>query len=82
MEKKDGKWIVENTPIGEGMVDFKTYFTLLKQYRVQVPVSMHYEYPLEGGVQQGTFKINGDKNVVFKAMKRDLNKIREIWKTS
>jgi L-ribulose-5-phosphate 3-epimerase UlaE len=30
---------------GEGMVDFKTYFKLLKQYRIMVPVTLHLEYP-------------------------------------
>src|SRR5687768_442684 len=77
-EKINGEWRVQNTPLGEGMVDFKTYFKLLKQYKVNVPVSLHLEYPL-GGAEHGATRISCDKTVVFDAMKRDLKKLRELW---
>lgn len=76
--KKDGQWLDENTPIGEGMVDFTAYFKLLKKYQVQAPVSMHFEYPLEGA-EHGAFKISGDRKIIFKSMKRDIQKIQELW---
>jgi L-ribulose-5-phosphate 3-epimerase len=76
--QKDGKWVVENVPLGEGMVDFKTYFSLLKQYQIQVPVSLHFEYPL-GGAEHGRTEISIDKREVFAAMKRDLAKLHEMW---
>ena len=77
-EKKNGVWDIQDTPIGEGMVDFKTYFKLLKQYQINVPVSLHLEYPL-GGAESGATQISCDKQVVFKAMKRDLQKVHELW---
>ena len=77
-EKKNGTWGIQDTPIGEGMVDFKTYFKLLKQYQVNVPVSLHLEYPL-GGAENGATQISLDKQIVFKAMKRDLQKVHELW---
>ncbi len=77
-ENKNGAWIVQDTPIGEGMVDFKTYFKLLKQYQVQVPVSLHLEYPL-GGAEHGATKLTCDKKLVFQAMKKDLQKVKELW---
>ena len=77
-EKKNEAWGVQNTPPGEGMVDFKTYFKLLKQYQVSVPVSLHLEYPL-GGAEGGASKITIDKQEVFAAMKRDLLKIQTLW---
>ena len=76
--KKNGKYAVENVPLGEGMVDFKTYFALLKEYNVNVPVSLHYEYPL-GGAEHGAFEITVDKKVIFDAMKRDLRLLHEMW---
>jgi sugar phosphate isomerase/epimerase len=76
-ENKNGAWVVQDTPIGQGMVDFKTYFRLLKQYKVNVPVSLHFEYPLEG-VENGATKISGDKQVVFSAMKKDLQKVHDL----
>lgn len=77
-QKKDGKWTVQNVPLGEGMVDFKTYFSLLKQYQIQVPVSLHFEYPL-GGAEHGGTEISIGKQEVFAAMKRDLAKLHELW---
>ncbi len=78
-EKVDGRWRVVNTPIGEGMVDFKHYFGLLKKYNVYVPASLHYEYPL-GGVEHGNTQITESEDVIFRAMKKDLNKIRGYWR--
>ena len=60
------------------MVDFKTYFGLLKQYKIEVPVTLHMEYPL-GGAENGDTKLK-DKKVVFDAMKKDLQKAHELWK--
>jgi L-ribulose-5-phosphate 3-epimerase len=77
-EKKNGVWDTTNTPIGEGMVDFRTYFKLLKQYQVNVPVTLHLEYSL-GGAEHGASKITCDKKVVFEAMKKDLQKVHELW---
>lgn len=76
--KKDGAYAVQNVPLGEGMVDFKTYFALLKEYKVNVPVSLHYEYPL-GGAEHGGTAISIDRKVIFDAMKRDLQWLHEMW---
>lgn len=77
-EQQNGVWKVKDTPIGEGIVDFKTYFKLLKQYQIQVPVSLHIEYPA-GGAEHGATKLTIDKQQVFKAMKQDLQRVRELW---
>ncbi|NIJ51924.1 sugar phosphate isomerase/epimerase family protein [Dyadobacter arcticus] len=77
-EKNNGKWAVKSVPMGEGMVDFKTYFKLLKEFQVDVPVCLHLEYPL-GGADQGADKITVDKKVVFDAMRKDLQKVKELW---
>jgi sugar phosphate isomerase/epimerase len=76
--KKDGAYVVENVPLGEGMVDFKAYFALLKEYKINVPVSLHYEYPL-GGAEHGEFEIKVDRKVVFEAMKKDLRLLHSMW---
>jgi L-ribulose-5-phosphate 3-epimerase len=73
-----GKWAVKSVPMGEGMVDFKTYFKLIKDLKIDVPVCLHLEYPL-GGADQGADKITVDKKVVFDAMKRDLQRVKELW---
>lgn len=74
----DGKWKVINTPIGEGMVDFKRFFSLLKHYKINVPVSLHLEYDL-GGAHTGRSKISIPQQEVFKHMKQDLHHIKKLW---
>lgn len=79
--KVDGKWQLINVPIGEGMVDFKKFFHLLKQYNINVHISLHCEYDL-GGAEKGNREITVDPQVVFDAMKKDLEKIRQLWRES
>ncbi|WP_427622686.1 hypothetical protein, partial [Pseudomonas hunanensis] len=70
-----------NTPLGEGMVDFKSYFSLLKKYKINVPISLHLEYDL-GGAEHGASHITIDKKVVFANMKRDLLFIKNAWQSA
>jgi L-ribulose-5-phosphate 3-epimerase len=77
-EKKNGKWDAVGIPLGEGMVDFKSYFRLLKQFKIQVPISLHLEYPL-GGAEYGATKLSVNKTVIFDAMKRDLARAKQLW---
>ena len=77
--KVKGKWKIVNVPIGEGMVDFAAYFKMLKAYEINVPVSVHFEYPL-GGAEHGDRNLDKSvKTMVVEAMKRDVVKIRELW---
>ncbi len=78
-EKKGSAWTVRSTPLGEGMIDFKAYFKLLKQYQIDVPFVLHLEYPELGGANNGATQIKVDQQVVFNAMKRDLAKARQLW---
>lgn len=76
--KVDGKWKPINTPLGEGMVDFNRYFSLLKKYQINVPISLHLEYDL-GGAEHGATKITIDKKEVFSQMKKDLTFLKDTW---
>lgn len=77
-EKVNDKWRVVDCPIGEGMVDFTSFFRLIKDYGIEVPVSLHFEYPL-GGAERGNKTTTLDHRTVFESMRRDLVKIRELW---
>lgn len=77
-KKVDGKWKVEYTPMGEGMVDFKRYFSLLKKYKINVPMSIHVEYDL-GGAEHGAVPTTMDKTEVLKKIKKDLEFVRKMW---
>ena len=74
----DGKWQPINTPLGEGMVDFNRYFSLLKKYQINVPISLHFEYDL-GGAEHGATEITIDKKEIFAQMKKDLTFLQETW---
>lgn len=77
--KKDGKWQNEVVPLGEGMVDYKTYFTLLQKHSISGPFSMHFEYPL-GGADTGKKQITISRDEVLNAMKRDLQTFKNLIK--
>jgi sugar phosphate isomerase/epimerase len=77
--KVNGRWEPVNVPIGAGMVDFTSYFKLLKKIALRPPTSLHLEYPL-GGAERGNFSITVDKKVIFDAMKKDLAMIQKLWK--
>lgn len=69
--EKDGKVRSVTVPLGEGMVDFKTFFSLLKEYKVSIPLSIHYEYPL-GGSESGAKELTIKREEVISSMKKDL----------
>ncbi|MDC6386612.1 sugar phosphate isomerase/epimerase [Flagellimonas taeanensis] len=73
-----GKWKPINTPLGMGMVNFEQYFSLLKRYRINVPISLHLEYDL-GGAEHGASKIQMHPKEVFKKMKADLDFLKNTW---
>ena len=77
--KKDGKWISETVPLGEGMVNFKKYFGLIKQYGINVPVSLHYEYPM-GGAENGAVKLTMKREDVISLMAKDLATLKGYLK--
>lgn len=78
VEQKSGQWRPVSTPIGEGMVDFKKYFRMMKDFNIQVPASLHMEYPL-GGAESGAKQLTVEPEEVFRAMEKDLSAIRKLW---
>ncbi len=75
--QKDGKWTVENVPVGQGAVDFKRYFHLLDELKINAPITLHLEYPL-GGANDGAYDITVPPEVVTGAMKTDLTSLKKV----
>ena len=65
------KWQIKNVPLGEGMVDFKTYFELYKSLNIEAPVSIHYEYEL-GGAEHGRKDPTMSLDEIKSWLKKDL----------
>jgi len=76
-EKKNGKWSAQVVPLGEGMVDFKRFFSKVAEGGWKVPLSVHYEYPL-GGVENGATTLTMKREDVLLAMKADCVKLRTM----
>lgn len=75
----DGKWELTNVPLGEGMADFQTYFSILKEHNINVPAVLHLEYPI-GGAEHGDRDLDeSSKQLVYAAMRKDLAKVHEMW---
>jgi sugar phosphate isomerase/epimerase len=68
-------WETAWVPLGQGMVRFPTFVSLLAKTAFNGPVQLHYEYPL-GGAEAGKRKITIDRQRVFSAMRRDLHQLR------
>jgi L-ribulose-5-phosphate 3-epimerase len=77
--KKDGKWITEGVPLGQGAVNWKTYLSMLKSNNVNVPVSIHYEYPL-GGAEHGARELTMPKEQILSTMKKDVEFLKASLK--
>lgn len=75
--KKDSKWVAQLVPLGEGMVDFRKYFSLIKEYSIEGPFSIHYEYPL-GGAENGAKVVTMPKEEILGAMKKDSSTLKKL----
>ncbi|HNR40597.1 MAG TPA: sugar phosphate isomerase/epimerase family protein [Bacteroidales bacterium] len=73
--EKNGKTISEPVPLGQGMVDFKKFFSLLRMHDIRVPFSIHYEYPL-GGAEHGNRVLETSRESVLAAIKKDLETLK------
>jgi sugar phosphate isomerase/epimerase len=75
-QNKDGKWAPQNVPLGEGVVNFDKYFSAVKTLSVEIPMCLHFEYPI-GGAEHGAKTISLDAKEVMDIMKKDLAFVRE-----
>ncbi len=78
-EKKDGKWKDVHVPLGEGMVDFKQYFKLVKSLNIGGPISLHYEYPVYDKANKNLSQKERRRQTIT-AMRRDLTALRTMLK--
>ena len=79
---KDFTWVQDNkkfkpvsVPLGEGIVDFKKYFELLKKGNISGPVSIHYEYPLYSDIETNTTE---QIKMIISKMRQDLDIYKKL----
>lgn len=78
-KNEKGEWKIKNVPLGEGMVDFKTYFELYKSLGIEGPVSIHYEYDL-GGAEHGSRNPEMSLDEISGWLKKDLNFLKNQFR--
>ncbi|MCO5236191.1 MAG: sugar phosphate isomerase/epimerase [Chitinophagaceae bacterium] len=74
-KKQNGKWQIDNVPLGEGQVDFDGYFKKYQQLGITGPVSLHYEYDL-GGAEHGNKDPKMSLGQILPYLKNDLRWFR------
>jgi len=75
--QKDARkgWEPAWVPLGQGMVRFPAFCSMLAQTSFEGPVQLHFEYPL-GGAEAGHRAITVARDQVFSAMRHDLHQLR------
>ncbi len=72
---RDRKWQAESCPLGEGMVDFRKYFALVKEMNIDGPISMHFEYPIFQKSEEN-LSVSAKTRKVIAVMQKDLQTLR------
>jgi sugar phosphate isomerase/epimerase len=70
-----GIWNPAWVPLGQGMVRFPMFSSMLAKTDFDGPVQLHFEYPL-GGAEAGKRQLAMGQERVFSAMRRDLHQLR------
>ncbi|MGB3781302.1 MAG: sugar phosphate isomerase/epimerase family protein [Tunicatimonas sp.] len=74
-EKGGDQWKIVNVPLGEGMVDFSKFFSLLKKYDVRCPISVHFEYELPGEKEEMDVAERTEKTIAV--MRKDVTALQK-----
>jgi sugar phosphate isomerase/epimerase len=75
---KDGKWKARWCGLGEGMVQFKPFFELMKQAGFEGPLQLHMEYEELGDAHSGKTTMSITKPEFMRLMKRDITTLRGL----
>jgi sugar phosphate isomerase/epimerase len=65
-------------PIGEGIVDFRGFFSIVKANNFAGPIQFHFEYPAFGGAENGETTLRIPKAQLIAAVRKDLDYIKAI----
>lgn len=73
--EKNGKMVLENTPLGEGMVNFKAFFQQVKALKLHKPISLHLEYELLSKEEE-SLPAKEKQQIVLKKLKKDVDTLK------
>jgi sugar phosphate isomerase/epimerase len=76
--KKGKRWNADVVAMGEGMVNFDEYFTLVKKYNIKGPVSVHCEYP-PFEPPDNKLPVPERRKLFLELMKKDINIVKTYY---
>jgi len=77
-KNEEGQWRPRWCPLGEGMVNFKQYFAMLKSAAFSGPLQLHMEYHELGGADKGRSQLTAPKSQVLHLMRQDIETLRRM----
>lgn len=77
--ERNGRYVLENTPLGEGMVDFKSFFKRVKELNIHVPITLHLEYELLSKAEEA-LPVKQKQQIVLNKLKKDVQTLKS-WLT-
>ena len=66
---------VVGTPLGEGIVNFDAFFSILKEKNISAPITLHIEYPLLSDSEKG-LSLSQQRKILTEKIKKDVDFIR------
>lgn len=76
-EVKEKKANVVSTPLGEGIVDFDLFFSMVKELKIVAPISLHVEYPFMNKKEE-TLSLLEKQQIIVSKLKKDVDFIRSM----
>jgi sugar phosphate isomerase/epimerase len=73
-QNNKGKWELKTVPLGTGVVDYKKYFTLRRKHGIDGPLSIHYEFALEG--DDVSLSVKERRKRILPAVRREVEVLR------
>lgn len=73
-----GRWRTRWCALGEGMVNFRQFFPMLKEGGFTGPLQLHMEYPELGGADTGQTTFNIPKQELLAIMQRDIDRLKSM----
>jgi L-ribulose-5-phosphate 3-epimerase len=77
-----GEWSPQWCGLGQGMVNFRKYFGLLRETGFNGPLQVHFEYPEAGSAAVGKSTLDLPRERLLTLMRRDLEVLRGLLRES
>lgn len=76
-KKQDAEWLLKEVQLGKGMVDFKTFFSLVAQFDIHALPIIHIEYE-SGGANHGAYTLGISEEEFVKMLREDRAYLKEL----